>query len=236
MPQQVLLDRSGRKVYLAVILILGCTPPAGPLVPLDAAPVSPEQVQGWVGATIPRESALHQFKWLFRNDRSSAGGVGRIRIAAPDTLRLDARGPLGSGRMAAVVVGERSVWAEPEDQVAQIVPDYTLLWAMFGVARLPARGATLRGIDNDQLTSWEYAFGGDTVAYARTKGEPARFSAEVRRRGRLFGRVVTRLSANGQPVSARLTVPDVPAQLDINFVSTTAQSAFPPETWLPPEP
>lgn len=236
MPQRLLLDRPGRTAYLGLILVGSCRPALGPLVPVDAGPVSAEQVSGWVQATEPRGYALHAFKWLFRNERSSAGGTGRARIAAPDTIRFDARGPLGSGRMAAVVVGDRKRWAVPEEDVAQIVPDYSLLWAMFGVARLPGPGAELRGLETDAVRAWQYGYGSDTVSYSVTRSGPVRLSAEVRRGGKLFGRVDTKLSAEGRPVSSRLTVPDVPAQLDIQFVSITAGSAFPPETWLPPEP
>lgn len=236
MPQRLLLDRPGRTAYLALILVGSCRPTLGPLVPVDAGPVALEQVAGWVQATEPQGYALHSFKWLFRNERSSAGGTGRARIAAPDTLRFDARGPLGSGRMAAVVVGDDKLWAVPEEDVAQIVPDYSLLWAMFGVARLPERGASLRGIETDAVRAWQYGYGSDTVTYSVSKSGSVRFSAEVRRGGKLFGRVDTKLSAEGRPVSSRLTVPDVPAQLDIQFVSISADGAFPPETWLPPEP
>jgi len=236
MAQRFLLDQPGRTAYFALILLGSCRSDPGLVVPVDATPVSVEQVRGWVQSTAPQGHRIHQFKWLFRNDRSSAGGVGRARIAAPDTLRFDARGPLGSGRMAAVVIGDQKVWAVPEDQVAQFVPDYPLLWAMFGVARYPERGAALRGIQNGETTVWQYAEGGDTVTYAVSRGSPARFHAEVRRGGKLFGKVDTKLSADGRPVSARLTVPGVPAQLDIQFVSITADSAFPPETWSPPEP
>ena len=235
MAQRFLLDRSGRTVYLALILLGSCRSSPGPLVPLDAAPVSLEQVREWVQATVPSGHQVYQFKWLFQNERSSAGGVGRARIAAPDTLRFDARGPLGWGRMAAVVIGDEKLWAVPEEQVAQIVPDYPLLWAMFGVARFPARGAVLRGIQGGEMTAWQYVVGSDTLSYAITKS-PARFLAEVRRGDRLFAKVDTRLSAEGRPVSARLTVPSVPAQLDIQFVTISPDSAFPPETWNPPEP
>jgi hypothetical protein len=236
MAQRFLLDPPGRTVYFALILLGGCRSDPALVVPVDATPVSMEQVQSWVAATAPRGHSIYQFKWLFRNDRSSAGGVGRARVAAPDTLRFDARGPLGSGRMAAVVIGDEKLWAVPEDQVAQFVPDYPLLWAMFGVARYPGRGAELRGIQNGEMTAWQYADGSDTVAYVISRGNPARFHAEVRRGGKLFGKVDTRLSAAGRPMSARLTVPGVPAQLDIQFVSISADSAFPPETWSPPEP
>lgn len=236
MAQRLLLDPPALTAYFALILLGSCQGNPGPLVPVDATAVSSEQVREWVQATAPQGHAIHQFKWLFRNERSSAGGVGKARIAAPDTLRFDARGPLGSGRMAAVVIGDQPLWAVPEDQVAQIVPDYPLLWAMFAVARYPERGAVLRGIQSGEMTAWQYAYGRDTVAYAISRGSPARFRAEVRRGGKLFGRVDTKLSAEGRPVSARLTVPGVPAQLDIQFVSITADSAFPPEIWTPPEP
>lgn len=236
MRQGLLLDPPGWTAYLPLILLMGCTPGAGPVVPPGAATLTSEQIRPWVEATRPTGHSVRQFKWLFQDDRSSAGGVGRARVASPDTLRFDARGPLGSGRMAALVVGDQPVWADPEESVAQIVPDYTLLWAMFGVARMPNPRASLRGLDDGRTMIWEYALGRDTVVYARRTESPGRLVAEVRRSGRVFGRVETKLSADGQPVSARLVVPDVPAQLDIQFVATTAASAFPPETWLPPEP
>lgn len=236
MRQGLLLDPPGWTAYLPLILLLACKPEAGPLLPPGAATLTSEQVRPWVEATRLTGHSIRQFKWLFQDDRSSAGGVGRARLAPPDTLRFDARGPLGTGRMAAFVVGDQPVWAVPEESIAQIVPDYTLLWAMFGVARLPNPRASVRGLDDGRSTIWEYALGGDTVVYARRTGSPGRLTAEVRRSGRVFGRVETKLSADGQPVSARLIVPDVPAQLDIQFVATTAESAFPPDTWIAPEP
>jgi hypothetical protein len=138
--------------------------------------------------------------------------------------------------MAALVVGDQPVWAVPEESVAQIVPDYTLLWAMFGVTLMPNPRASIRGLDDGRSVIWEYSLGRDTVVYVRRAESPGRLIAEVRRNGRLFGRVETKLSAEGKPVTARLVVPDVPARLDITFVSTTAESSFPPETWVAPEP
>jgi hypothetical protein len=107
---------------------------------------------------------------------------------------------------------------------------------MFGVARLPNPRATVRGVDDGDSRIWEYALGGDTVVYLSRAGASRQFMAEVRRAGKVFGRVETRLSAEGQPVSARLVVPQVPARLDIQFVSATSESAFPPDTWHPPGP
>ena len=225
-----------RLPHLAVLAFLGCRPSVLPVLPPDAATLTVEQVRPWVEATQLRGHSIRQFKWLFQDDRSSAGGDGAARVVAPDTLRFDARGPLGWGRMAAFIVGDQPVWAEPEETVAQIVPDYVLFWAMFGVTRMPNAQAKIRGLDDGRTQIWEYTVGGDTVVYSRSKETPGKVTAEVRRNGRLFGRVETRISADGLPVSAQLIVPDVPAQLDITFKSTSAETSFPPETWLPPGP
>jgi hypothetical protein len=225
-----------RPGLLPLILLFGCQPEPMVLVPPAAASLNSEQVRPWVTATQPAGHTIRQFKWLFQDDRSSAGGVGTARVAGPDTLRFDARGPLGSGRMAAFVVSDQPVWAVPEETVAQLVPDYTLLWAMFGVSRMPNPRASIRGVEEGSTLIWEYALGSDTVVYVRRTASPAILMAEVRRGGRVFGRVETKLDQHGQPSSSRLIVPDVPARLDITFVSTAPGPPFPPEAWLPPEP
>ena len=108
---------------------------------VGAAPVSREQVAEWVRGTLPAEHRLHRFKWLFRDENSSAGGRGSARIAPPDSMRFDVAGPFGSGAASAAVVGDQPLWAEPPDAIEKLVPNYPLMWAMFGVARLPEAGA-----------------------------------------------------------------------------------------------
>ncbi len=52
-------------------------------------------------------------------------------------MRFDVAGPFGSGAASAAVVGEQPLWAEPPDAIEKMVPNYPLMWGMFGVARLP---------------------------------------------------------------------------------------------------
>jgi hypothetical protein len=205
------------------------------VVPEAAEPVSRAQVAEWVAATIPSENRLHRFKWLFQDERGSAGGRGSARIVPPDSLRFDVAGPFGSGAASAVVVGDRAVWTEPPDAIARLVPNYPLMWAMFGVARMPPEGAELRGLAQDSVIAWQYARGSDTVQYARTAGNPVRFLAEVRQAGKLIGRAETTLQADGVPLKARLTVPSAPAKLDLTFLSTT-RATFAPDIWVPRSP
>jgi hypothetical protein len=140
-------------------------------------------------------------------------------------------GPFGSGAASAVVVGQRAVWTEPPDAIAKLVPNYPLMWAMFGVATLPAEGVAVRGLTQDSVTIWQYAGVTDTVEYSRTTGNPVRFLAEVRQAGELIGRAETTLEPDGDPIRARLTVPNPPARLDLTFLSTT-RSSFAPDIWL----
>jgi hypothetical protein len=153
----------------------------------------------------------------------------------PDSLRFDVAGPFGSGAASAVVVGDRAVWTEPPDAIARLVPDYPLMWAMFGVARMPPEGVELRGLSKDSITAWQYAGATDTVQYARTAGDPIRFVAVVRQAGKLIGRAETTLHPDGVPLKSRLTVPSAPARLDLTFLSTT-RATFAPDIWLPRNP
>jgi hypothetical protein len=234
MRQYVGVDRPILLAYLGLVGA-GCKSAPGPLVPVTAEPVTREQVAEWVASTIPPEPRLHRFKWLFQDERASAGGRGSARIAPPDSLRFDVAGPFGSGAATAVVVGDQPLWMEPPDAVAKLVPNFPLMWAMFGIARMPPDGAALRGLSNGSVTAWQYASASDTVEYVRTAGNPGSFVAQVRQAGELIGRAETTLGPDGIPLKSRLTVPSAPAQLDLTFSSTT-KASFAPDIWRPRKP
>jgi hypothetical protein len=230
MPQHVRLDLPVLLAYLGCAGV-GCRTAPGALIPQGAEPVSRDAVAGWVASTVPANHQLFRFKWLLRDERGSAGGRGAVRVAPPDSLRFDVAGPFGSGSASAVVVGDRAIWTEPADAIARLVPNYPLMWAMFGVARLPAEGVELRGLATESTQAWQYAGATDTIEYARTIGDRGRLVAEVRQAGNLIGRAETTLNSDGTLEKARLTVPSAPAQLDITFLSTERDS-FAPDIWL----
>ena len=216
---------------LLLSTVPACRTAPGAIVPALAGPATPAQVAEWVRPTVPDAPRLLRFKWLFRDDNSSAGGRGSARIAPPDSLRFDVSGPFGSNPSAAAVVGDSALWVEPEDAIEKLVPSYPLMWALLGVARMPADGATLRGSAEGQRIAWEYSAGADTIAYAR--GNDGRFFAEVREAGKVIGRVETTLGPDGAPKAARLTVPSAPARLDITFLSTARADSFNADVWRP---
>jgi hypothetical protein len=228
------LDRPILLAYLGLVGA-GCHSAPGPVLPEGAQPVTEDQIAAWVESTLPRDHLLHRFKWLFKDDRASAGGRGSARIAPPDSLRFDVAGPFGSGAASAVVVGDTALWTEPPDAIAKMVPNYPLMWAMFGIARMPPAGTELRGITKGPTTAWQYAGSSDTVEYVRTLGDPVRFVAVVHQRGQLVGRAETELAPDGTPRKARLTVPSAPAQLDLTFLSSS-RATFASDIWLPRKP
>jgi hypothetical protein len=234
MGQVLRLDRPFVVAYLG-LAVAGCRGAPGPVVPAGAEPVSREVVAQWVASTAPADRQLHRFKWLFKDERASAGGRGSARVAPPDSMRFDVAGPFGSGAASAVVVGDRAVWTDPPDALAKMIPNYPLMWAMFGVARMPPDGAALRGLVSGSSTAWQYAGATDTVEYRRTVGDPVHLVAVVRQSGHLIGQAETDLAPDGTPLKSRLTVPSAPAQLDLTFLSTGSAS-FAPDIWLPRKP
>jgi hypothetical protein len=235
MAQRLRVDLAALLAYLGSALPACHGAPPELVVPREAHPVSREEVAPWVSSTLAPGQQVYRFKWLLRDERGSAGGRGAARVAPPDSVRLDVAGPFGSGAASAVVVGERPVWTAPADAIARLVPNYPLMWAMFGVARMPAETAVVRGWESATNRTWQYSSGADTVEYSRTLGDRGRLIAEVHQGGSLIGRAETTLAADGAPVKSRLTVPSAPAQLDITFLSVT-RDTFAPDLWISRQP
>ena len=215
----------------------GCGGGSGIAVPKPLAFVagSADSASAWARATLPSDAREIRFRWQFRDEQGAAGGRGRIRWALPDSARLDVQGPLGSGRASAFVSGDTAFWAQPENDVKRLVPNYPLFWALLGVVRRPAgQSAVLRSVDPN-VTAWRFHAGADTVDYFRT-GSPDRLVAEVRQAGKRIGLVETIFGPDGRPATARLIVPSAPARLDITFSSNLKAKPFAPDTWTPPEP
>ncbi len=208
----------------------------GPILPTGMAPAPRTEAETWSRGTRPDANRLVRFRFQFRDEVGAAGGRGSIRVTPGDSLRFDVIGALGVGRGAAFVVGDSAVWAQPEEDIAKLVPNYPLLWAMLGIAREPPPGAEVRRFEDPRVLAWQYTLGADTVEYVRSGAPGGKLIADVRQGGRRLGRVETAFGPDGIPVSSRLVVPSGPAQLNLTFTATAAQPTFEPDTWDPPPP
>ncbi len=227
-----------RILPLALLLAGACA--GGGLAPLPMpaglSPATPADAATWARSTRPAESREIRFRLKFQDEQGSAGGRGRARLALPDSVRFDVVGALGSWRAAAFVAGDTALWADPEQEVQKLVPNYPLFWAMLGVAREPGPGSTVRRFADGTITAWQFVAGGDTVEYVRETGAANRLIAEVRQGGKRLGRVETKFGPDGLPAGSRLVVQKPAAKLDLTFYQNEKARAFAPDTWTRPAP
>lgn len=235
MTRLVRVDRLGGAAYLA-LGVIGCGGAPGSVVPVGAQPATAEEAGVWVAGTRVAEPTLHRFRFRFRDANSSAGGRGTARITPGDSLRFDVIGPLGAGRAAAFIVGDSTQWAQPEEDVRKLAPNFPLLWAMFGIAQLPADPGAVFRFEDERVTAWRFVAGADTLEYAWVRGPEPRLIADVRGADGRLGRVETVLQADGTLKSSRLDVVRPPARLSLTYGSTAQPADFPPDTWSRPAP
>lgn len=224
---------------LPAVLLLGsaCAPGLRPLpLPAGMAPATVGEAAAWAATTRPTDNRELRFRLQFVDEQGSTGGRGRVRFARPDSVRFDVVGALGSWRAAAFVVGDSAIWADPEEEVQKLVPNYPLFWAMLGIVRAPAPGAAVRKFADSTIAAWQFVVAGDTLEYVRESGAAGRLIAEVRQEGKRLGRVETKFGLDGLPVSSRLVVPSRGAKLDLTFTQYEKARPFAPDTWTRPAP
>ncbi|HEX3928349.1 MAG TPA: hypothetical protein VHW65_10155 [Gemmatimonadales bacterium] len=226
------------RAFASLAVVVSVTACAGglsvPPVPAGQRPATEAQVATWVAATRPTRNEKIYMHFRVDNGNGAAGGHGTVSVAPPDSIAFGFAGPLGARNGAGVVLGDSLAWGVPEEDVRNIVPNYPLFWAMLGVARPPAAGSTLTGLDDAKVRAWRYVRGRDTVDYVQTRSGIPEFYAYVRQNGKPLGRVVARLDASGQVISARLVILTTPYKLDITFDSVKYIPSFPKDTWNAP--
>jgi hypothetical protein len=206
-------------------------------IPTGMAPATLAEAARWADSTRPAENRDLRFRWKFQDQYDATfAGRGRVRLALPDSVRFDAAGSLGIGRVAAFVAGDTAIWAEPEKDMQKLVPNYQLFWAMLGVARVPAEADAVRRVAAGTLTAWQFSLGQDTVEYVRDQGAMPRLIAEVRQGGKRLARVETKFGPDGLPASSRLIVVRPTSKLELTFYQNVAARPFAPDTWIRPAP
>src|SRR4051812_47883952 len=151
-----------RSLPLVLLLLSGCAPRLRPLVgEIAPATVPPTQILSGHNQIL--------FEWEFADPDMSGKGDGAVRMASPDSLRLDffIAGGFGSG--GAVLIGD-TLSIPGIELTRRLIPPPTLLWAALGRTHLPAvrdtavrhEGNLLRA-DVGRPVQWRITFRGDTL-------------------------------------------------------------------------
>ena len=208
-----------------------CAGRPAPLVPVPVPRAEPALAVAWTESTVPRQRTAVEFRWRYRDERAGYSGRGVARVAPPDSLRFDFRGPFGySG--AAAIVGDSVLWTEPSGEFGTLVRGVPLLWAALGTVRPPAGDVTVYGEARAGATVWRFvARGGDTLDYVARDTTPAVLEAEWRRAGTVRARSRTEYGSDGLPASARIDFPEAKARFELTVVARDTLAAFTPALW-----
>ena len=227
-----MLDRPRARSYIAACVALtACRGHLAPLVPEPLAPVAPDSIAAWTLPNGPTRPVALRFKWKYRDDRQSGGGHGTLRLAPPDSMRVDWAAVLNVKTGAAVVIGDSLRWADPkQDYPSSISQAIQLVWTALGIVRPPNAGTATFGRRDSTGAVWRYIRDQDTVAF-RLAGAPRTLQGEWRRAGRLMARSRTQLAAGGLPQGTRVDVPERSARFEITFTTVDSTAQFAPALW-----
>lgn len=204
-----------RYAILAAVVLVGCAPAVKPLkgVPAPALSLPPLQL-----------AAVHKkvvFRWEYSDGESLTRGDGAVRVAGPDSARVDFfLGGLGG---AAALVGD-TLRANAGGMVKRLLPPVPLMWAVFGRLSIPALPDTTVVTDGPLLRAdvgrpveWRVTAQGDSlVSLAHIPG------------GRIAEQVVR--SANGDIV---YEVPSARRTLRLTIVRVEEGGLFDSSIWNP---
>lgn len=232
-----MLDRRCALSYIgAGALLIGCRHPIPPLVPLPLAPASWDSAVGWTRSLVPSRRTLIRFRWKYSDGDKDYAGRAAVRIAPPDSLRIDYAGPFNWGAGAAVVVGDSTLWADPEKNFRSLVPAVRMLWAGLGIVRPPAAGAAVFGDGQAQAADsnariWRFVQGDDTLDYRLASGRVRVLEAEWRANGKVFARSRAELDVRAMPGSARIDFPEGRARFEFTVGAVDTAAVFDSTTW-----
>jgi hypothetical protein len=150
-------------IGFALLASVACTPTAAPLKGVLAPDRSLPSL------TLPAGHKQIVFKWDYEEGDVAARGDGSVRLAGPDSARLDffLGGGLGAG--AAILIGD-SLRAQHAELARRYIPPTPMMWAALGRLAIPALHDTVVRIDGDLLRAdvgrpvqWRVAIRGDTL-------------------------------------------------------------------------
>lgn len=204
-----------RYAIVAALALAACAPAVQPLkgVPAPSLSLPPLQL-----ASVHKKIV---FRWEYADGESLTRGDGAVRVAGPDSARVDFF--LGGMGGAAALVGD-TLRANAGGMIRRLLPPVPLMWAVFGRLSIPSLpdttvvtdGLLLRA-DVGRPVEWRVSAQGDSlVSLAHIPG------------GKVAERVVR--SANGDVV---YEVPSARRMLRLTIVRIEEGGVFDSSIWNP---
>jgi hypothetical protein len=152
-----------RKLFLMASVIVACAPRAAPLKGV----LAPDRSLPTLSLPVGHRHVV--FRWDYEEGDIAARGDGSVRIASPDSARLDFFLGGGMGGGAAILIGD-SLRAPHVDVVRRYIPAPPMMWAVLGRLAIPALPDTVVKLDGDIVRAdvgrpveWRLAARADTL-------------------------------------------------------------------------
>jgi len=231
------LDRPTRLAYYRLALIglpalAACSAGLASIAPADLAPIGPELVAEWRGGFVPDRHRRYDIRWRFYTPKGSTAGRAAIRVAPPDSLRFDYRGPFGRSG-AALVLGDSVAWAEPEKDVRDLIRLAPVFWAALGIPPAPRAGATTSARDGASRRAWRQVEGPDTLDVVHVRGAGPRLLSQLRQGG-ITAATDTRFGPDGLPVRGEMRFPRDGSAFIFTVETADTAVTFDAATWRHP--
>lgn len=221
--------------YLAVslaVMAAACSRPPAPLAPSGGyAPLTAEAFRAVAAHTLPVAGQLIQFRWRYQDGNRDVRGRGAVRLAPPDSLRLDVGVPV-VGRATLVLAGD-SAWAQPEQTVEEVPRSRAVLWAIFGIIRRPDSGTRIEVGDAPDRRLFRLTAPDGLVTVLECRGDTLLGAAELRG-DRTVSRLVLTRDAAGALSGAVATDIEHQARFTVGVDHRETIGAFPSEIWRRP--
>lgn len=222
---------------LALALTLGlaaCAPRLASIAPTGLAPVARDTIDAWLAPYRPSGSVRYDLRWRFATQKGSTAGRAAVRIAPPDSVRFDYRGPFGRSG-AALIVADSAQWTVPERDTRELLPAAPLFWTALGIPQPPPDAAELFARTREGEHAWRYVVDADTMEFVEAGPGPDRLLTEVRREGRIVASTEVRFQPGTRvPLEARLRFPQDGSVLILTVEGKQNVAAFDPSTWRRP--
>jgi len=234
-PPATLLAAPGDRVYLAVwlsVMLAACgrlPPPPSP-----SGPYAPESVAAFgamAARTVPPSAQLIRIRWRYDDGNQEVSGRGAVRLAPPDSLRLDISVPV-VGRATLVLAGE-STWSQPGEVVREVPQSRAILWALFGIIHRPDGGTRIEVGDAADRRLHRLTAPDGSVTLLECRGDTLLGATELAG-GKMVGRLVLTRDRAGAVVKADAADLAHGVRFVAEVEHREASDPFPSEIWRRP--
>lgn len=156
---------SVRGAALVALFLVGCAPPAAKPLPGAIAPA-----MALPSSELAPGHRQIVFDWEYEQGDARMRGEGVVRVAPPDSARLDLFLGGGFGSGAAILLGD-SVEAPLVEAARRLIPPAPMLWAALGRLAIPPAADTTVRVDGSTVRAdigmapaWRIEFHGPRLA------------------------------------------------------------------------